>query len=386
MLKRFRQYLFALLILSLLVTGCSMSTNNQSPSPSLAPSSLTVLNTSEPTIEDPSASPTPVATPSISLPEPKVAPTFDPNTPVGMHGRLNVKETYIVDENEKPFQLRGVSTHGIQWFPSFINEGCFNTLRDDWKANVIRLAMYTDDNSNYSGKKEALEDLIREGIELATQSGLYVIVDWHCLSDGNPNTHKDEAIRFFSEISFEYQNYPNIIYELCNEPNGTDVTWDNEVRPYCQTLVETIRAIDKQGIIIAGSPTWSQDIHLAAENPLEGENIMYALHFYADTHRDSLRKRLVDCITTYKLPVFVSEFGTCDASGNTNFNQEQAEIWINLLNENNVSWVNWSLCNLKETASLLKPFTTASGNWSDEDLSESGLYIKNKLLASNDNK
>jgi len=385
MLKSFRKYLFVLLILSLLVTGCSISTNNETPSPSLDPTSLTVLDTPEPTIENSSDSPTTVASPNISLPEPKAAPTFDPNTPVGMHGRLNVKETYIVDENEEPFQLRGVSTHGIQWFPAFINEGCFNTLRDDWKANVIRLAMYTDDNSTYPGNKESLEALMREGIELATQAGLYVIVDWHCLSDGNPNAHKDEAIRFFSEISSEYQNYPNIIYELCNEPNGTNVTWDNEIRPYCQTLVETIRAIDKQGIIIAGTPTWSQDIHLAAKNPLEGENIMYALHFYANTHRDALRNRLVDCINTYKLPVFVSEFGTCDASGNSGFNQEQSDIWIDLLNENNVSWVNWSLCDKKETASLLKPLTTSRGNWSDEDLSESGLLIKNKLLASDNN-
>lgn len=385
MLKYFRKRLFVLLMFSLLITGCSISPSNQPSSSSLEPTSVTSSDTAEPIIETSLPSPTPTPTPSISLPEPKAAPTFDSNTPVGMHGRLNVKETYIVDENEEPFQLRGVSTHGLQWFPAFVNEDCFNTLRDDWNANVIRLAMYTDDNSGYPGNKEALETLMREGIELATKAGLYVIVDWHCLSDGNPNAHKDEAIRFFSEISAEYQNYPNIIYELCNEPNGADVTWDNDVKPYCETLIETIRAIDKQGIIIAGTPTWSQDIHLAAQNPLKGENIMYALHFYADTHRDSLRQRLVDCINTYKLPVFVSEFGTCDASGNTNFNEEQSDIWINLLNENNVSWVNWSLCDKKETASLLKPLTTSRGNWSDEDLTETGLFIKNKLLEADSN-
>lgn len=381
MLKCFRKYLFVLLILSLLMTGCSISPSNQPSSSSLETASVTSSDIAEPIIK--TLSPTP--TPSISLPEPKAAPTFDPSTPVGMHGRLNVKETYIVDENEEPFQLRGISTHGLQWFPGFVNEGAFNTLRDDWKANVIRLAMYTDNDSGYIGNPEPLESLVREGIELATKAGLYVIVDWHCLKDGNPNAHKDEAIRFFSEISSEYQNYPNIIYELCNEPNGADVTWDNDVKPYCETLIETIRAIDKQGIIIAGTPNWSQDIHLAAKNPLEGENIMYALHFYADTHRDSLRQRLVDCINTYKLPVFVSEFGTCDASGNTSFNEEQSDIWMNLLNENNVSWVNWSLCDKKETASLLKPLTTARGNWSDEDLTDSGLYIKNKLLDSHNN-
>lgn len=373
MLKKFKKYFFTLLVSSVFISGCSTT---PSISPSSEPSPVVSLETTTPTPDEPSPSPTP----SFVLPEPKPAPTFDPNTPVGMHGRLNVKETYIVDENEEPFQLRGVSTHGLQWFPGFVNEGCFNTLRDDFKANVIRLAMYTDNNSGYIGNPEPLETLVKEGIELATKAGLYVIVDWHCLADGNPNAHKDEAIKFFSQISAEYQNYPNIIYELCNEPNGEDVTWDNDVRPYCQTLIETIRAIDKQGIIIAGTPTWSQDIHLAAKNPLQGENIMYALHFYADTHRDYLRDRLVDCLTNYKLPVFVTEFGTCDASGNTGFNEEQSTIWLDLLNEYNVSWVNWSLCDKKETASILKPLTTARGNWTDDDLSESGLFIKKRLI------
>ncbi len=383
MLKHFKKYLFLLTIFYLFITGCSSSPSTTSSS---ADSILTVSATIEPTIEPSSRTTTSSSNTENELNPVKPAPTFDPNTPVGIHGRLSVKETYIVDQNNQPFQLRGISTHGIQWFSDFINENAFITLRDDWKANIIRLAMYTDDNSKYPGSKDFLEDLVREGIDLATESGLYVIVDWHCLSDGNPNAHKDDAIRFFSEIATEYQNYPNIIYELCNEPNGENVTWDNDIKPYCEELIKTIRAIDTQGIILAGSSTWSQDIHLTAKNPLEGNNIMYTLHFYADTHRNDLRNRLIDCISTNKLPVFVSEFGTCDASGNTNYNKEQSDLWLDLLNENNISWVNWNLSSKDETAALLRPFTSPQGNWTDEDLSESGLYIKNRLIASNNDK
>lgn len=379
MLKPLKKYLFMPLILITLITGCSLSSSKPSSSLNLSSDSPSATP-AESIAETLHSSPTPISSPVISLPESKPTPTFDPNTPVGIHGRLNVRETYIVDENNEPFQLRGVSTHGLQWFPAFVDTGSFTTLRDDWKVNVIRLAMYTDNSSGYLGNTEGLEALMREGIDLATEAGLYVLVDWHCLTDGNPNAHKDEAIRFFSGIASEYKNYPNIIYELCNEPNGEEVTWDQEVRPYCQELIQTIRAIDQEGIIIAGTPTWSQDIHLAAQNPLEGNNIMYALHFYADTHRDFLRDRLIECITTYKLPVFVSEFGTCDASGNTLFNQEQSDIWLDLLDQHHISWVNWSLCDKKETASLLKPLTSSRGNWKDEDLTDTGLYIKNRLL------
>ena len=379
MFRCLKKYLASTLLLGLLVTGCSAPSSNTASTLNTNSHSTTQIPESSLETSTPSSSPV-TATSTFTLPSPKPTPTFDPSTPVGLHGALNVEETYIVDEHNQPFQLRGVSTHGLHWYPGVVNEGSFTTLRDDWKVNVIRLAMYTDNNSGYIGNPETTEALVREGIDLATAAGLYVIVDWHCLEDGNPNAHKEEAIRFFSQIATEYVNYPNILYELCNEPNGEDVTWDEDVRPYCQTLIETIRAIDEQGIIIAGTPTWSQDIHLAAQNPLEGNNIMYTLHFYADTHRDSLRDRLVDCITNYKLPVFVSEFGTCDASGNTGFNEEQSDLWLDLLNEYNISWVNWSLCDKKETASPLKPLTTSRGNWTDEDLTDTGLYIKNRLL------
>jgi len=310
-------------------------------------------------------------------------PTFDPTTPVGIHGQLSLKDISIKDEKGKPFQLRGLSTHGLQWYPGYVNETSFKAFRDKWGINVIRLAMYTDDNSLYPLKKEELKSLVRKGVAIATDLGLYVIVDWHILADGNPNMHKDEALRFFKEISSEYKNYPNILYEICNEPNGDDVTWDKDIKPYAEKVISTIRPIDEDAIIIVGTPTWSQDIHVAAKNPLKGDNIMYALHFYANTHQDALRKRLEECITTYKLPIFVTEFGTCNASAMGGYNPEQTDKWIALLNKYNISWINWSISDKDETTSIFKISTSTSGNWSDKDLTDDGKYIKSKLLESN---
>jgi endoglucanase len=49
---------------------------------------------------------------------------------------------------------------------------------------------------------------------------MYVIVDWHILSDGNPLANEDAAKAFFAEVSERYKGSPNVIYEICNEPNG----------------------------------------------------------------------------------------------------------------------------------------------------------------------
>ena len=50
--------------------------------------------------------------------------------------------TKLTDESGNIIQLRGVSTHGISWFPDYVNYDAFATLRDDWGANVVRIAMY----------------------------------------------------------------------------------------------------------------------------------------------------------------------------------------------------------------------------------------------------
>ena len=176
---------------------------------------------------------------------------------------------------------KGVSTHGLAWFPEYVNKDAFQTLRDDWGANVVRLAMYTDENGGYctDGNREQLKQLVSDGVEYATELGMYVIIDWHILHDQDPTVYQGEAEDFFAEMSAKYAKYDNVIYEICNEPNG-GATWDGSVKPYAETIIPIIRKNDKDAIIIVGTPTWSQDVDAAADNPITGQtNIMYAIHF-----------------------------------------------------------------------------------------------------------
>lgn len=293
--------------------------------------------------------------------------------PFSVHGALFVNGADLVDSNGQMFQLRGMSTHGIGWFPDFINPETFKYLRDGWNTNCIRLAMYTDESAGYctSGDKEKLKNLVKNGVQYATDLGMYVIIDWHVLNDRNPLKYVDEAVSFFDEMSKLYSDYDNVIYEICNEPNGT--SWES-VKEYANTVIPVIRDNSENAVIIVGTTNWSQDIDVALDDPLDYPNIMYALHFYAATHKDWLRQRMKDCRDD-GLPIFISEFGICDASGNGAVDLIQAELWKDMIEEFNISYMCWNLANKNESSSILKATTSSKSKWKESELNKQGIWV-----------
>lgn len=308
--------------------------------------------------------------------------TAEDGTPFDNHGQLSVKGTDIVDESGSKYQLKGVSTHGITWFPDYVNKDAFQSIRDDWDANLVRLAMYTDtgDSNGYcsGGDKDSIRGLVDAGVTAATELGMYVIIDWHILNDNNPNSHIDDAKEFFDDVSAKYSSNHNVIYEICNEPNG-GTSWA-DIKSYAETIIPVIRKNDKNAIIIVGTPNWSQDVDIVSEDPITGyDNIMYAVHFYAATHKDDLRNKVKTAISN-GLPVFVSEFSLCDASGNGGIDYDSSDVWFDLINDNNLSYASWSLCNKNETSALIKPDSTATSTITIDDLSDTGKYVRDKIL------
>ena len=256
-------------------------------------------------------------------------PAEEPARPVAspsQNGALHVEGSQLVDAAGDPVQLRGVSTHGLAWYPQYVNEELFSELREDWGANAVRFALYSDEEGGYAtdGRRVELNDLVLKGVEYATAADMYAIVDWHILSDGNPRTHAWAAKEFFKLVSARLADHDNVIYEICNEPNGK-TTWA-DVKAYAAEIIPVIRANDPDAVIVVGTPTWSQDIQDAAADPLSEDNVMYALHFYAATHQDDLRDRLKTAVEG-GLPVFVTEFGICEASGAGEIDYESADEW-----------------------------------------------------------
>lgn len=316
----------------------------------------------------------------------------------------------LAGENGEPIQLRGMSTHGLQWYPGILNDNAFAALADDWGANVIRLAMYVGEDG-YASKPDVIKKRVLEGIELAIANDLYVIVDWHVHQPGDPNAEVYAgALDFFAEISNLYPNDKHLIYELANEPssNAPGVTNDAagwlKVKRYAEPIVEMLRAKGNENLIIVGSPNWSQRPDLAADQPVNDPNTgrpdantAYTVHFYTGTHQpapNSSDRNNVMSNARYALErgvaLFSTEWGTSEASGNNGPYLEEADAWLNFLNENRISWVNWSLTNKNETSGAFVPFESGRSEatdlnpgddrkWDSAELSVSGEYVRARI-------
>jgi len=299
-----------------------------------------------------------------------IEPTkIEKNDYVSYNGQLKVDGVNIVNQYGDKIRLKGISSHGLQWFNYLVNDDNIKVLKS-WGSNVFRLAMYTKENG-YIDNKSIYDDLIKD-IDMVIDNDMYVIVDWHILSDNNPNDYKDEAKEFFEKISEKYKNIPNIIYEICNEPNG-NTNW-NDIKMYADEVISVIRK-NSDNIIIVGTPTWSQDVDSVIDNKINDDNTMYALHFYSGTHKENIRDKAKKALDN-NVPIFISEFGVSDASGNGGVYLDESDKWFSFIDENNLSYVNWSLSDKNESSALLLP---NNKEISDNSLSESGKYIKSIL-------
>ena len=295
---------------------------------------------------------------------------------VTKHGQLSIKGTHIVDKNEKVTQLKGMSLFWSQWDGArFFNKKLVGYMAKGWKSGIIRAAMgVMKGNDSYLENPEIEKKKVENVINGAIKSDIYVIVDFHA---HHAQEHTQQAKEFFAQIAQKYGEYPNVIYEIYNEPMGHP--W-NEVKTYAEEVIDTIRAHDPDNIIIVGTPNWSQRVDHAANDPIKGKNIAYALHFYAATHKQELRN-IANKAIDKGLCIVVTEFGTCPASGNGALNLEEADIWMDWMDEHKISWCNWSICDKKETASILIEGANSYGNWIDAlHLTPSGIYIKNKIM------
>ena len=279
---------------------------------------------------------------------------------------LQVTDGRLCNDAGEPVQLRGVSTHGIAWYGESLNANAMQSVKEAG-GNTIRIAMYTDGEGGYVSDPEGNTKQVICGIEDAIASDMYVIVDWHILNDGNPNAHLSEAITFFDAIASRYPNTPNVIYEICNEPNG--VSWQ-EISQYAYSIIPVIRQYAPGAVILVGTPEYSSQLSYAWEAPIDAENLMYTWHYYVGMHPgyDVLREAV-----DRKVPVFVSEWGMGSE------NREAGESFLDYVNDAQVSWCAWSLCNKDEVYSLIRPDVTTCGGWTEDDLSENGKLIFEKM-------
>ncbi len=288
--------------------------------------------------------------------------------PVKEHGQLKVEGKYLTDAKGKSVVLRGMSFGWHNFWPRFYNAGAVKELHQSWECAVVRAAMGIEPKNGYKDNPEESTRLIKRVVDAAIKEGIYVIIDWH-----SHNINLQEAKTFFAEMAKTYGKYPNVIYEIFNEPDQE--TWA-EVKAYSKEIIATIRAIDPDNVILVGNPHWDQDIQLGADDPIQDvSNIMYTVHFYAATHKQNLRNRC-DYALKKNIPIFISESAGMEATGDGPINEEEWVAWLDWAEANKISWITWSVSDKNETCSVLLPSANSEGDWSASDIKKSGLMSK----------
>ncbi|WP_374984651.1 glycoside hydrolase family 5 protein [Streptomyces fradiae] len=317
-----------------------------------------------------------------------LAPAAPPaGTPAGINGRLKVCGTKLCNRYGKPVQLRGMSTHGTQWYSRCVTPGSLDALAGDWRADVLRVSTYVQEGG-YETDPRKYTDLVHSLVEQATARGMYVIVDWHMLHPGDPYHNLDRAKTFFTEIAQRHRARTNLLYEIANEPNG--VTW-SRVRSYAEELIPVIRAQDPHSPVLVGTRAWSSlgvsegaDESEVVADPVRAANIMYTFHFYAYSHRDAylaVLSRAAD-----RLPVFVTEFGTQNHAGEGGDDFAMAQRYLDLMAAKKIGWVNWNFSDDHRTGAVFKAGTCAAGGpWTGTaPLKPAGVWVRDRVRTPDD--
>jgi endoglucanase len=291
-------------------------------------------------------------------------------------GQLRVCGVKLCDSTGQPVQLRGMSTHGLQWYSQCVNDASLDALADDWSADVLRISMYVQEGG-YETDPAGFTDRVSRLIDEVTSRGMYAIVDWHLLSPGDPYHNLARARTFFTEIARRHNDNTNLLYEIANEPSG--VPW-SRIRSYAEELIPVIRAVDPETPILVGTRAWSSlgvsdgaNESEVVNDPVNASNIMYTFHFYAASHRDEYLDALSRAAD--RIPMFVTEFGTQEFTGDGPNDFAMAQRYLDLMAAKRISWTNWNFSDDFRSGAVFEtgtcpdgPFTTParlkpSGEW-----------------------
>ncbi|MFJ4099476.1 cellulase family glycosylhydrolase [Amycolatopsis japonica] len=307
-------------------------------------------------------------------------------TPVSINGKLHVCGVKLCNQYGKPIQLRGMSTHGIQWYSQCVKTASLDALANDWKADILRVAMYIQDDG-YESNPRKFTDMMHNYIEEATKRGMYVLVDWHQLDPGDPNENTELAKTFFAEIAQRHKDKVNIIYDVANEPNG--VSWA-DVKSYAEEVIPVIRAQDPDSVVFLGTHGWStfgisdgRDENDILDNPVNATNIMYTFHFYAASHQDEHYDALAR--TADKLPIFVTEFGTQTYTGDGGNDFTYSQKYLDLLAAKKIGWTNWNFSDDFRSGAVFKTGTCAGNAFTGTSmLKPAGVWVRDRIRTPDD--
>jgi endoglucanase len=312
---------------------------------------------------------------------PPTSPPPSDGTPVEINGQLRVCGVNLCNQYNRPIQLRGMSSHGLQWFARCYNDASLDALAQDWRADLFRISMYVQEGG-YETDPPRFTAQVNRLVDMAEARGMYALIDFHTLTPGDPMYNLDRAKTFFAAVAARNANKKNVMYEITNEPNG--VSWAT-IKSYAEQVIPVIRANDPDAVVVVGTRAWSSlgvseggNENEVVNNPVNAANIMYAFHFYAASHTDSYRSVVARAAT--RLPLFVTEFGTVTYTGGGTVDLASTTAWLDLLDRNKISYANWTYSDADESSAAFRSGTCAGGTYAGTGvLNQSGVYMRDRI-------
>ncbi|MBN2803029.1 MAG: glycoside hydrolase family 5 protein [Deltaproteobacteria bacterium] len=294
---------------------------------------------------------------------------------VGTHGDIKFEGSVLKDKDGNDLILRGLSLFWSQWSGKFYNADLVKWLVDDWKINILRASLGITENDGYLISPTAEMEKIFTVVNAAIENGIYVIIDWHA---HDADKHPVDARVFFETMAKMYGDYPNVIYEVWNEPLAED-KWATVIKPYAEDIIEGIRKYDSDNLVIVGTRNWSQQVDEVYLHEIDDPNVAYTLHFYSGMH-GALLRAYGNMALSQNIPIFITEWGVWeDGYINSDFNDEIDMVpfneWMDWCNNNSLSMAMWSVNDKAEPSAILKPGASATGNWTAAELTTIGTYM-----------
>lgn len=291
------------------------------------------------------------------------------------HGQLFAQDNRIIDQSGQPVQLTGMSLFWSQWAGQYWNADVVSWLASDFKVDLVRAAMGVD-HGGYLINPEQEKAKMKAVVNASIAAGIYVLVDWH---SNNAEESIPQAKAFFDEMAREYGHFPNVLWETFNEPIRQD--WSSVIKPYHEQLVPIIRA-HSQNLISLGTSFYSQHVDEACGDPVSGSNLVYSIHLIAEFHKAELRQRVQNAIDS-GCAVFATEWLT----GYQTLDLDSAQQWVDFFASRQISNVNFAVFGSgseHRVEAVLTLSASASGGWTDSQLTPSGRWVRNYLRGGNE--
>lgn len=326
-----------------------------------------------------SAFPTASATSSpITTPSP--TPIIIPRDAVAM-GPYIVKGNTIVGKDGKRYFFHGIGRDGLEYtcwgdghfYPNelaYMGSGKNTAHATYWNANTVRLPLSEGIWLNGQPLQQCPADqyhqLVKRTVDALTAMKLNVIIDlqWSDagrqskLGGGQWAMPDADSITFWQQVAGIYKSYPNVLFELFNEPHpaqwscwmaGCKVINDQTSSNDCQciktlsyqsvgmqALVDTVRKTGAQNLALVGGMNWGFDLSQLSKYALKGTNIVYDTHPYPYTDKLPQTWDAAFGNVSQHYPVISAESGAYDCG--TNYMNQL----LSYFDAHQISWVAWS--------------------------------------------